>query len=101
MPANIQSRDYLFTRDIKDTYGADRTIQYYRLTAIDSLKSMQNIKAQLDKWINRGGQIKNINESLITCIFGYDVASKIYSKKAQKNTASALVPQDSINQVFA
>ena len=27
LPANIQSRDYLFARDIKDTYGADRTIQ--------------------------------------------------------------------------
>ncbi|WP_425059184.1 hypothetical protein SCACP_38580 [Sporomusa carbonis] len=49
LPESIKQRDYLYKRDLEMYYGGDRTIQYYRIKAIDSLKEMQIIKKQLDK----------------------------------------------------
>jgi hypothetical protein len=93
LPEKIILRDFLFTHKIATCYGDDRTIQYYRLPAIDTLSAMTKVKKNLDKWIAGKGQIKNINERLIAGIFGYDVAAAIYSKKTKKeaNTTSANV----------
>lgn len=85
LPEAIKSRDFLFRQNIEIIHGEDRTIQYYRLPAIDSLAAMTQIRKQLDRWIAGKGQIKNINRNMISGIFGVGVAETIYVKVKKRS----------------
>lgn len=86
LPEAIKSRDYLFHQNIEIIHGEDRTIQYYKLPAIDSLAAMTQIRKQLDRWIAGKGQIKNINRDMISGIFGLVVAEAVYTKVKKEAT---------------
>ena len=65
-------------------FGADKTIQYFKLIDITTLSAIALVTERLDRWIEAKGKLENVSSDFIAGIYGLEVAMAAYPKKFKK-----------------